>query len=78
VLYDSVAEAEIGNTDDVGVHFRVAIGPFCRIMELIDLVCAPRLRKLRQRLIEARREAFEASEWDKHAYIIQVLSYQDL
>lgn len=40
-------------------QFRVAIGPFCRILELIDLVCTPRLRVLRQRIVEARREAFQ-------------------
>ena len=62
---------------DCDVSFRLSIAPFCRILELVDLVCTPRLRTLRKRIITARRDAFEASDWDKHAYLIQVLGYQE-
>ena len=42
------------------------------------MVCAPRIRHLRQRIIRARHEAYKESNWDKHAYLIQVLGYQEL
>ena len=56
----------------------MAIGPFCRILELLDSVCTPRLRHLRNRIISVRREAFKESEWQKHAHYMQVLGFQEL
>ena len=50
----------------------------CRILELLDSVCTPRLRHLRQRLISARREAFQANDWDKHAQMLQIIGMQEM
>ena len=70
VLYDEYPDEES--------KYRVQIGTLCRVLELLDRVCTPRLRELRQRLIEARREAYVAADWDKHAMCIQKLSFQDV
>ena len=47
-------------------------------MELVDSVYQPRLFELRQRIIEARREAYKEQDWDKHAHFIQVSGFQEL
>lgn len=58
--------------------FRLAIGPFCRILEIVDSVCTPRIRHLRNKITEARRDAYAESNWDKHAFLMQVLGFQDV
>jgi len=72
---------QLGGTSGVSFNscnYRLAIGPFCRILELVDRVCTPRLHVLRQRIIEARREAYKEACWEKHHYFMQVLNCQDL
>jgi len=55
--------------------FRLSIGPFCRILEIVDSVCTPRIRQLRNKITEARRDAYAESNWDKHAFLMQVLGF---
>ena len=60
------------------LKYRLAIGPMCHILELLDKVCTPRLRHLRQKIICVRRAAFKESDWDKHALYLQMMSMQEL
>lgn len=68
VNYINHSESETVSFDDC--TYILTIGPFCRIMELLDLVCSPRLRVLRRRIIKARQDAFRVSDWEKHAFLI--------
>ena len=55
--------------------YRLHISSVCHILELIDSICTPRLKVLRQRLLETRREAFSQEDWEKHSMCIQTLSF---
>lgn len=79
VFYDLCDDPSEGGTYSVDdLKYRLSIGALCRILELLDQVCSPRLRQLRHRIICARREAFKANDWDKHAYFLQLLGMQEL
>ena len=57
------------------VYMANQIGTFFHILELLDQVCTPRLRLLRQRLLKFRKESFAANDWEKHSRCIQMLSF---
>ena len=85
ILYDHYVPEEIKDKkkDEASYSFedlkyRLAIGPMCHILELLDKVCTPRLRQLRQRIIGVRRAAYKDNDWDKHALYLQMMSMQEL
>ena len=72
ILYEQISDENVSPDD---CKYRIAIGPFCRILELLDTVCTPRLRQLRQRITEARRETFIEANWERHANFLHVIGF---